>query len=159
MTISDIFIERARKIGPFSFDWGRGVEHFRKGWEADLRAGDRAHRLRHGIGRREVFGDVRVHTVTWLDGVVRVEGVAADDYKVTRALISRLKKVNRTLVRSEGELPPGYEGYFHIVNHSEEIDAPYSPDCLAVKIREDDLDAWARHAWLRTRLFSFHPDR
>ena len=29
-----------------------------------------------------------------------------------------------------------------------EIEAPYSPQCLALKIREDDLASWALHAWL-----------
>jgi hypothetical protein len=48
-------------------------------------------------------------------------------------------------------VPTGYEG-FEIVEHRREIDAPYSPQCLAVKIREDDVASWALHAWLRSQL-------
>jgi hypothetical protein len=48
-------------------------------------------------------------------------------------------------------VPVGYDR-FEIVDHRREIDAPYSPNCLAVKIREDDLTAWALHGWLRSQL-------
>lgn len=43
------------------------------------------HRARHGLGAREVYGRIRVHTVTWIDGEVQVEGVEADDYPVSQA--------------------------------------------------------------------------
>ncbi|HLI38178.1 MAG TPA: hypothetical protein VKV80_12690 [Streptosporangiaceae bacterium] len=106
---------------------------------------------RHGLGAREVFGRLRVHTVTWIDGQVQVEGVEADDYPASRALISRLRRPGRATARTWEEVPAGYEG-FEIVEHRREIDAPYSPQCLAVKIREDDLASWALHAWLRSQL-------
>jgi uncharacterized HhH-GPD family protein len=94
---------------------------------------------------------MRVHTVTWLDGEVQVEGVEADDYPTSHALLSRIRRPGRALARRWEEVPAGYAG-FEIVDHRREIDAPYSPKRLAVKIREDDLAAWARHAWLRSRL-------
>ncbi len=49
------------------------------------------------------------------------------------------------------QVPAGYEP-FEIVEHRREIDAAYSPFCLAVKIREDDIASWALHGWLRSQL-------
>jgi hypothetical protein len=48
-------------------------------------------------------------------------------------------------------MPVGYDR-FEIVEHRSEIDAPYSLECLAVKIREDDIAAWTLHGWLRSQL-------
>jgi uncharacterized HhH-GPD family protein len=92
-----------------------------------------------------------VHTVTWIAGEVQVEGAEADDYPSSQALISRLRQPGRATVRTWDEIPAGYDG-FDIVDHRREIDAPYSPHCLAVKMREDDLEAWILHAWLRSQL-------
>ena len=111
----------------------------------------RPHRFRHGVGRREAYGRPRVHTVTWLDGVPRVEGVEADDHARSRALLSRIKRADRAMARSLDEVPPGYDGS-EIVTHREEIDSPYSPHGLAVKVGEDDLEAWARLVALRAAL-------
>ena len=44
------------------------------------------------------------------------------------------------------------------MDHRREIDARYSPACLAVKLREDDLAGWALHAWLRSQLPRRLPD-
>lgn len=95
-----------------------------------------------------MYGRWRVHTVTWLDREVQVEGVEADDYPVSRALISQLKHADKTVVRSLADVPQGYER-FELVEYRSEIDAKYAPYCIAVKIREDDLLAWAVHASLR----------
>jgi hypothetical protein len=89
--------------------------------------------------------------VTWLDGQVQVEGVEADDYPVSQALVSRLRRLDRKTARKREEVPVGYSEYT-IVDHRREIEAPYSPECLAVKISEDDLASWALHAWLRSQL-------
>ncbi len=67
------------------------------------------------------------------------------------ALISRLRRSGRATARTWRDIPAGYDG-FAIADHRREIDAAYSPRCLAVKIREDDLPAWALDAWLRSRL-------
>jgi uncharacterized HhH-GPD family protein len=150
---STVDISDIRKTGPFSFRWPTGTEDFEQGWECTLRIDGAIHRVRHGIGARVVYGRGRVHTVTWLDGGVQVEGVEADDYPVTMALLSVLKRPDKKYVRSQEEVPKGYEG-FDVVDHRREIDAPYSRNCLAVKIAEDDLGAWAHHAWLRSRLRS-----
>jgi hypothetical protein len=45
---------------------------------------------------------------------------------------------------------PGYER-FEVVRHDDEIVAKYSPRSLCVKLRDDDLEAWAKHAVLRRR--------
>lgn len=135
-------------MGPFKFRWPDGYEDFEGGWDFHLIVGGARHRARHGIGARRVYGRWRVHTVTWLDREVQVEGVEADDYPASRALISQLKHADKTVVRSLADVPQGYEG-FDLVEHRSEIDAKYAPYCIAVKIREDDLLGWAVHAWLR----------
>ena len=138
-------------IGPFSFRWPDGTEDFEAGWQFGARIEGRSHEIKHGLGAREVYGRIRVHTVTWLDGQVQVEGVEADDYPTSQAVISRLRRPGRATVRTWADVPAGYDD-FSIVEHRREIDARYSPRCLAVKIREDDLAAWTMHAWLRSHL-------
>lgn len=137
-----------RQIGPFKFRWPEEHEDFEGGWDFRLTVDGACHRGRHGIGGRRVYGRWRVHTVTWLDGEVQVEGVEADDYPASQALISQLKHPDKTVIRSLADVPRSYEA-FELVKHRSEIDAKYVPDCMAVKIREDDLLAWAIHAWLR----------
>src|ERR1700733_1020234 len=147
MTI-DAKITGLQQLGPFKFRWPDTHEDFEGGWDFQLNVGGAQHRARLGIGARLVYERWRVHTVTWLDGAVQVEGVEADDYPASQALISQLKRADRKVVRSLAEVPQGYEG-FELVDHRSEIDARYSPYSIAVKIREDDLRAWAVHAWLR----------
>jgi uncharacterized HhH-GPD family protein len=137
-----------RQLPPFSFRWPEGEEHFEGGWDYGLTVTGVRHRARHGLGGREVYGRQRVHTVTWLDGAVQVEGVEADDYPTTRALLSVLRHGTKALVRDLDGVPAGYEG-FDLVDHRREIDAKWSRYCIAVKIPEDDLAAWGKHAWLR----------
>jgi uncharacterized HhH-GPD family protein len=149
--VTDLSITRTERLEPFTFRWPDATEHFETGWDCGVTIDGATHRLRHGLGQRPVYGRPRVHTVTWLDREVQVEGVEADDYPTTQALISRLRQPGRATVRCVDEIPAGYED-FDIVQHRAEIDAPYSPTCLAVKVREDDLELWARHAWLRSQL-------
>ena len=137
-----------RAVGPFTFRWPDAVESFDHGWEGIARVGAREFRFKHGIGRRVAYGRPRVHSVTWLGGQPEVEGVEADDYERSQALITRIKRSDRKLARNLAEVPPGYEGFL-IVNHRDEIDAPYSPNGLAVKIRDDDMEAWISAAVLR----------
>lgn len=139
-----------KQIGPFKFRWPEGYEEFEGGWDFELTVAGSRHRVRHGVGGREVYGRWRVHTVTWLDREVQVEGVEADDYPATRSLISQLKHADKKVVREVAGVPAGYE-QFELVEHRREIDAKYAPYCLAVKIPEDDLLAWGIHAWLRMR--------
>lgn len=147
MTIK-VVITGERQIGPFKWRWPEEYEEFEGGWDFQLIVAGSRHRVRHGLGGRHVFGRWRVHTVTWLDGEVQVEGVEADDYPATRGLLSQLKHPDKTVVRALADIPEGYE-QFELVEHRREIDAKYAPHCIAVKIREDDLPAWALHAWLR----------
>lgn len=139
------------RVGPFDFRWPDGTEAFEGGWTFDVRIDGRRHAVRHGIGARKVYGRLRVHSVTWINSEVQVEGVEADDYPASQALISRLRRAGRATARTWADVPAGYDG-FEIVDHRREIDAPYSPECLAVKIREDDLAPWALHGWLRSQL-------
>lgn len=149
--MTDAELRAVATIGPFDFRWPDGTESFEGGWSFEARVGGRSQAVRHGIGAREVYGRIRVHTVTWINGAVQVEGVEADDYPASQALISRLRRPGRATARTWEEVPAGYDG-FDIVEHRREIDAPHSPRCLAVKIREDDLASWAQHGWLRSQL-------
>jgi hypothetical protein len=130
-----------QQIGPFKFRWPEEHEDFEGGWDFQLTVDGARCRGRHGIGGRLVYGRWRVHTVTWLAGEVQVEGVEADDYPVSRALISQLKHADKTVIRSLGDVPQGYKA-FELVEHRSEIEAKYVPNCIAVKIREDDVPAW-----------------
>jgi hypothetical protein len=127
-----------KALDPFDFRWPDAVESFEGGWSFDVRDAGISHAVRHAVGAREVYGRVRVHTVTWIDGEVQVEGVEADDYPASLSLISRLRRVGRATARRWEDVPAGYQG-FDIVEHRREIDAPYSPNCFAVKIRD-----WAK---------------
>lgn len=147
----DVEIRDVGEQPPFSFRWPDAVEHFERGWDFVAVVGGREHRVRHGVGGRQVYGRQRVHTVTWLDGQPMVEGVESDDYVTSRSLLSVLRVPGGGgHLRSIEDVPAGYEG-FEIVNHRLEIDAKYSRDSLAVKIEVDDLRAWATHALLRAR--------
>ena len=137
-----------QQIEPFKFRWPEGYEEFEGGWDFQLTVAGSRHRVRHGIGGREVYGRWRVHTVTWLDREVQVEGVESDDYPVSRGLLSQLRYADKKVVRELSGVPAGYER-FELVEHRHEIDAKYAPYCIAVKIRDDDLPAWGVHAWLR----------
>ncbi|MEW6059903.1 MAG: hypothetical protein AB1551_07190, partial [Actinomycetota bacterium] len=143
-------LRNIRQTGPFEFRWPVDTESFDHGWEGTVVVEGRRRRFRHGIGARDVYGRQRVHSVTWLDGQPVVEGVEADDYGQSGALLCRIKGPDRKMARAPAEIPPGHEG-FEIVVHRDEIDAPYSPWGLAVKVPEDDLESWARLAVLRAR--------
>lgn len=135
-------------IGPFEYRWPNTVERFERGWDCRVLVDDRPVRVRHGLGRRDVYGRSRVHSVTWVGGWPSVEGVEADDYLRSRALLSLLRRGDKRMVRSDEDLPPGYDG-FSIVNHQDELRAPYTRTGFAVKIIEDNLAAWAAHALIR----------
>jgi hypothetical protein len=130
--------------------WPTETERFEVGWTYQLTVSGQTRNVRHGLGSRSAYGRRRVHTVTWLDGNVEVEGVEADDYPTTQALLSLLRKPDKTLMHTPAEIPAGYEG-FEIVDHRQEIDAKFSRHGLAVKIREDDFLSWGIHAWLRNQ--------
>ena len=76
-----------------------------------------------------------------------MEGVEADDYRRSEALLSLIKVTKRHL-RPGDEIPVGYRS-FPVVVMADEAAGPYSPRSLAVKLRQDDIDGWTRHALLR----------
>jgi uncharacterized HhH-GPD family protein len=154
--VTEIRVTDIRRLEPFEVRWPEGLEPFEGGWSYTAEAGGGRLAIRHGIGSRRAFGRMRVRTVTWIGTDAQVEGVEADDYPASRSLLSRLRRGGRALARTLDQVPAGYES-FDIVPHWREVDAPYSPSCLAVKLREDDLAGWARHAWLRREL-SRRPD-
>jgi uncharacterized HhH-GPD family protein len=147
---SETVITDVAELAAFSFFWPHGPEEFESGWLFALVVDGASHEVRHGLGNRVVYGRRRVHTVTWLDGAVQVEGVEADDYPTTRALLSLLRTDNKKRILAKADVPTEYAA-FEVVEHRLEIDATGSRHALAVKIREDDLHRWGIHAWLRAR--------
>jgi uncharacterized HhH-GPD family protein len=139
---------RIDRIDGFEYRWPDTTERFDFGWDASVEFGGRTYRIRHAVGHRVVYGQGRVHTVTFLGGAPTVEGVAADDYPHSQALLSLIKRPDGAMARSPSEVPAGYQRFL-VVDHRSEIDAPYSRTGLAVKIRLDDLSAWGSHALLR----------
>jgi uncharacterized HhH-GPD family protein len=134
-------------LGSFSWRWPEEVETFERGWAAVATADDQEFHVRHGIGRRDVYGRSRLHSVTWVEGQPTVEGVEADDFDRSGCLLS-LIKVTKRHVRPGDAIPPGYSS-FPVVLMADEASGPYSPRSLAVKLRQDDVDGWTRHALLR----------
>jgi hypothetical protein len=135
--------------GPFTFRWPDGTESFERGWTGTVTHAGASHRFQYGIAERTVYGAPRTHSVVWLEGQPIAEGVATDDHERSQCLVSRIKGSDRRVVRRREDLPAGLED-FTVVEHREEIDAPHSPSCLAVKIAEDDVQGWVGFAlWRR----------
>lgn len=111
----------------------------------------RRHRVRHGLGHRVVFGQDRVHSVTWVDGAPQVEAAAADDYESTRELVGLIRRADGKAARRRSEVPAGYEDA-DIVVHRDAITGPWARHSLAIRLREDDVAGWADHALLQARL-------
>jgi hypothetical protein len=124
--VADVELVAVKELEPFDFRWPENIEWFERGWSFDVRIAEARFSGRHGIDAREVYGRMRVHTVTWIAGEVQVEGVEADDYPSSQALISRLRRPGRANAQTWEQIPAGYEG-FEIVEHRREIDAPCSP--------------------------------
>jgi uncharacterized HhH-GPD family protein len=134
-------------IGAFSWRWPTGTESFERGWLAVAEVDGQEVRVRHGVGRRTVFGRSRIHSVTWVDGQPTVEGVEADDYSRSESLLS-LVKVTKRHLRPGDAVPSGYAA-FTVVVMADAAEGPNSPRSLAIKLRQDDVDGWTRHALLR----------
>jgi len=134
--------------GPFEYRWPTSSERFDTSWLLSTEHGGKVYQVRHCLGSRHVYGRERRHSVTFVNGVPEVEGVAADDYDRSRALVSPLKAADRKLVRRRADVPPPYAG-FPLVDHLTEVTARYSRDAIAVKLAEDDAAGWAGYALAR----------
>lgn len=143
-----------RPIAPFQFKWAKATERFDRGWEGTIYADGRRVDVKHGIGTRRAFGRSRVRAVTWMNNRPAVEGVEADDYSRSRALLSVLRSPDGKHCRADSDVPAGYAG-FRIVVHRDELDAKRSPRSLAVKVVEDDFASWAVHAVIRAASFGW----
>lgn len=143
------------EIGPFSWRWPEGIEHYDYGWLAIAEIGGRELHIRHGIGRRDAFGRSRMRSVTWVEGEVAVEGVEADDSAASQSLLSLIKITKKHLRPGDG-VPAEYAS-FPIAVFSDEVRGPHSFNSLAVKLRQDDLEGWARHALLRAAAWNRLP--
>ena len=130
-------------IEGFDFRWPDAMEHFDRGWEAVAQTPTGPFQIRHGLAMRIAYGRPRVRSVTWVNKVVAVEGVEANDYPTSRALVSIIRTAAKRMVRVPEDVPMDVR----------DLDAPYSRDGLAVKLQEDDLERWAAFAISRTRLY------
>jgi uncharacterized HhH-GPD family protein len=142
-------------IGRFSWKWPAATETFETGWVARVELNDQEFHVRHGIGRRAAYGRNRLRSVTWIENQPMVEGVEADDFPRSHCLMSLIKVTKRHL-RWADRVPAGYRG-LQLALMSDEIAAPYSPRSLAVKLRQDDIAGWARHAVLRATAWGVVP--
>ena len=137
------------ELPPFEYRWPATTAQFTGGWHGRVASGSRTLQIEHAIGARDVYGHRRAHTVTFVNGQPSVEGVAADDFERSRALLSLIKLgAGHVLAKEPSQIPVAYRD-LEIVSHRNEIDAPYSKRCLALKIAIDDLDTWTRHALQR----------
>jgi len=138
--------------GKFGWKWPSGnIETFDRSWCGRIAIDGAKLEFRHGLGHRRVYGRKRVHSVTWVTGAPMVEGVEADDYRSSRALLSLLRRRDKKHARTNADIPKHYADFL-IVDHRVEICAPYSPRSFAIKIVEDNVAAWATHAAIRTAL-------
>jgi uncharacterized HhH-GPD family protein len=142
-----IHLLRMEALGKFSWRWPKAVESFSRGWVAVAEVNGLEVHIRHGIGKRDVFGRRRIHSVTWVEGKPTVEGVEADDFSQSKSLLS-LIKLSKAQLTPGSSVPRAYKG-FEVVVMADEASGPYSPRSLAVKLRQDDIDGWTRHALVR----------
>jgi uncharacterized HhH-GPD family protein len=143
-----VILDGPHEIGSFTFRWPTGTEDFDRGWDLAVEADGRRHRVRHGLGARQVYGARRRHSVTLVDDWAAAEGVAPDDYDTSACLISPLKDHAGKLIRPGEPVPASYDG-FPLVSHAEQILAPYSRNALAVRLHEDDITSWVGYALAR----------
>ena len=91
--MSEIVVYQTRPFGAFEWRWPSGnTEKFGCSWIGEVSVNGKSVRFRHALGSRVVYGRRRAHSVTWLAGRPMVEGVEADDYGQSQALLSLLKK-------------------------------------------------------------------
>jgi uncharacterized HhH-GPD family protein len=140
-----VILDGPHEIGPFTFRWPTGTEDFDCGWDLTVDATGVRHRVRHGLGMRQVYGSRRRHSVTFVDDWAAAEGVAPDDYDTSGCLISPLKDHEGRLIRPGEQVPRPYGG-FPLVSHAEQIVAPYSRNALAVRLHADDITSWVGYA-------------
>jgi len=145
----NIQLKSFAEAGEYNWRWpSKNVEHFNKSWTGEVMVNGMVMPFRHALGKRLVYGRERVHSVTWLEGTPMVEGVEANDYERSHSLISVLRQPDKKHVYYDQDIPSGYDG-FTIVNHRSDIEAPYSPSGLAVKIISDNIAEWVTHAAIR----------
>jgi hypothetical protein len=149
MTSTGLTIHDVRDTGAFEYRWPVSVERFTHGWDFAVEIADGlVFQVRHGIGRRVCFGRERLHSVTWIGASPAAEAAEAEDYAGSHALVGVIKAPNGKDARSLDELGDRYAG-FEIVRHRDEVVGRFARRSLAVKIRVDDLEQWARFAMLR----------
>jgi len=143
-----VILDGPHETGSFTFRWPTGTEDFDCGWDLTVDSAGRRHRVRYGLGARQVYGSRRRHSVTFVDDWAAAEGVAPDDYETSGCLISPLKDHGGRLIRPGEQVPAPYDG-FPLVSHAEQIVAPYSRNALAVRLHADDITSWVGYALAR----------
>jgi uncharacterized HhH-GPD family protein len=150
--VNEVELRGVVEIGPVEWRWPDNVERFDRGWEAVAHPLEGNVAIRHALATRIAYGRPRVRSVTWVNGEVAVEGVESDDYQESRSLVGLIRAADKKMVRKIEDVPDDLRG-LPIVTQRDEIDAPYSRSGLAVKLREDDLTAWAAFGISRMRLY------
>jgi hypothetical protein len=157
-----------QKAEPFNFRWPSSaqvkgaVEKYSEAFEGVVLKNGRVHRskkllvgftTRKAVGmenrRRSIVFLVRNDTRNGQPSLYPVvEFAGANDYETSQRLASLIKLPNRTHLRSGDPIPSDYNG-FEIAVYSDVVIGHHAPNGLAVIVRNDDLDAMARHALLR----------
>ena len=146
-----IFLDNLHETGEWNYVWPKVSERFSRSFVGELHIGEAVYDFRHAIGERYVFGNLRTHTVTFLNGRPVVEGAGCDDFRISKSLVSFIRGDGGYLLDSRDDMPTTYRE-FDVVFQKDEIASPDAKDALAVKIREDDVAHWALHGALRRLL-------
>src|SRR5581483_2198284 len=94
---------------PLDYTWpGGDTEHFEQVWDIQATHDGRSHVVRHGLGRRHVFGSERLHSVTWVDGYPWLQAAAVDDYDSTHELAGFVKLPDGTRAIRKEQIPAEY---------------------------------------------------
>ena len=149
MRVGELVLENLEEIPAFSHRWPDGtVELYDKAWRATAVVGGKRHVIKHGLSYRVTYGRRLRRGATWLNQTI-VEGIEADDYATSHALVSLLRRSGKILAEL-AQVGDAFDG-FEVVRYADEVttDQSGSYSGLAVKIAEDDVRSWAFHVLIR----------
>src|SRR5438105_1862496 len=138
MRVDDLVLESVEPIPPFTFKWpdGKTVEAYDTGWRATAVVDGKSYAVRHGLTNRVTYGRSRRRATTWINQSF-LEGVACDDYELSRCLASLITRDKKVLTES-AQVGAAYEG-FNLVRYKDEVTGKAVYSWIAAKIREDDV--------------------
>lgn len=98
------------------------------------------------------------HIVVAPSGVYVVDAKRYRGRVEVRDVSGLFSRANRRLLKPGEVVPKGYAA-FSVVVMADAASGPNSPRSLAVKLRQDDVDGWTRHALLRATAWGRIRDR